>query len=224
MQYLRAYEYVFENPKWLKNVLLCTVCAIIPVVGMIVLMGYLCDVFDALRRREATGYPDFDFGRFGEYLTRGVWVFLVAFVVSLASLPVMGVGMLILFLTMAAAAQALPIVVACGIAFGALFFFVIAILLNAVVEPIVIRAILLRGFTEAFSWKFIADFAKRMFWQIILVQLFLMVSAIAWMIFGLLLLCVGVYFVMPVVMYAQFHLHYQLYEEYLRRGGMEARA
>jgi len=224
MQYLRAYEYIFEHPNWLKNVLLCTVCGIIPVVGMIVLMGYLCEVFDALRRPESPAYPDFDFGRFVEYLTRGVWLFLATLVVSLAFMPVMGVGMAMFFLATAAATQAHPILTAVGVVFTIFFFFAISILLNVIMEPIIIRAILLRGFTEAFSWKFIVDFVKRMFWQIILVQLFLMVSSIAWMMFGFLLFCVGIYFVTPVVMYAQFHLHYQLYEEYLRRGGMEARA
>src|SRR5437868_1264645 len=55
MRYLDSYRFVFRNPNWVTNVLLCSVCGLIPIIGLIVLMGYCFDVIDYLlgsRHRE----------------------------------------------------------------------------------------------------------------------------------------------------------------------------
>src|SRR5690348_1752019 len=115
MRYWQSYRFVFNHPNWSSNLLLASVCLLIPVVGQIVLIGYLFEVIDVLLRRQPatssgtvdeTGeealdaqvmdalpadddlivspYPEFNFSRFSEYLMRGVWPFLVQFIVGMA--------------------------------------------------------------------------------------------------------------------------------------------
>ena len=113
MRYWQSYRFVFNNPNWLTNLALGAVCAIIPIIGPIVFIGYCFDVIDALlrrRQRERGGtlqapadpmgegvlevlpveedydfesYPNFHFNRFADYLMRGIWPFLVQLIVGL---------------------------------------------------------------------------------------------------------------------------------------------
>jgi hypothetical protein len=113
MRYLQSYRFLFTSPNWLTNLLLASVCSLIPVIGPIVLIGYLFEVIDVLLRRraverlretsrsteafgervmdalpadddeEADAYPDFSFSRFGDYLVRGVWPFLARLIVGM---------------------------------------------------------------------------------------------------------------------------------------------
>src|SRR5208283_1842191 len=83
MHYLDAFRVPFQSPKWVQNILLMAVCILIPVVGQIVLMGYMFVVIEALHEGRKRPYPDLDFGRFVPYLTRGAWPFLVNLVVTL---------------------------------------------------------------------------------------------------------------------------------------------
>ena len=82
MQYMRAYNVFFEHPRWGMTLLSATACIFIPVVGPIVLIGYLIEVMEQALRTPERRYPAFDWGRFSEYLSRGVWPFLVQLVVG----------------------------------------------------------------------------------------------------------------------------------------------
>ena len=219
MQYMRAYKYVFESPKWLQNILLGTVCMLIPIVGPIVLMGYLCEVMESMVRDETRVYSDFDFSRFGDYLKRGVWVFLVSLVVGLVSMPLSILCYVLIILSVLLFKVHVILGILAVILAIALFICMI-VCLWIVTEPIVIRAALLQDFAPAFSWSYIRDFCRRMAGQVLLAHLFLMVSSIVLMIGGMMLFCVGMYLAIPLAMYAQFHLHFQLHQEYVRRGGM----
>src|SRR5262245_61603936 len=101
IEYMRAYNYIFENPTWMTTVLclgVCCIAAIIPGVGILLnllFLGYQFEVIDSLMRTQGRQYPTFDFGRFGDYLGRGVWPFLVNIIASLVLLPVLYIGMFI---------------------------------------------------------------------------------------------------------------------------------
>jgi hypothetical protein len=66
---------------------------------------------------------------------------------------------------------------------------------------------------------FVRDFLSRVWKELLLSLLFLIVTAPLLMLAGLLAFCVGVYAAAVVLMFAQLHFHYQLYELYLQRGG-----
>ncbi len=72
MRYLHSYHFLLMQPRWAANLLLLSICLLIPAVGFIVLLGYAFDLLESLHRRGDTGYPSFDFNRFSAYLARGL--------------------------------------------------------------------------------------------------------------------------------------------------------
>ncbi len=202
------------------NLLCGSVCLLIPIIGQIVLIGYLGEVVEILHRRGSDHRPEFDFNRLVEYMIRGVWVFLVTLVISLIFMPVIlvviGIPLLaipIFELEEAGVLLAILVAVAGGM--------VVSLLLNVVLIPFYLRAALLQEFAGAFALGFIIDFAKRTWFELMLVTLFIVVTAIPLALVGYALCFVGVYPAMVLLMIAQWHLMYQLYELYLQRGGME---
>src|SRR5436190_21917671 len=103
MEYGQIVSYVFQNPNWLINLLMMGVCQLIPIVGPLVLVGYQFEVVEALHRDPRRTYPDFDFGRFVDYLVRGLWPFLVGLVASVVIAPIM---MIFVMFTIAASVGA----------------------------------------------------------------------------------------------------------------------
>lgn len=218
MEYMRAYKFAFDSEKWWQNLLLGAVCALIPVVGQIVLLGYFCRVMDSLRHDEAQAFPNFDFGEFGEYLKRGVWPFLVMLVVMAVCLPVFWACMLVPMFGAALLGEhawvAGPLVV-----LAILAYFVAIVALSLVMVPLFIRACICRDFAVSFSWTFIKDFLRLAWKELVLSLLFVYVSGTVVAFAGMLLCCVGLYPAAVLIQYAQFHLYTQLYKLYLERGG-----
>ena len=79
MDYIASISDFFKSPKWMMNLLLGGVCVLIPIVGPIVVLGWLITGFWARRDENFETFPDFDFSHFGKYLERGLWPFLVTF-------------------------------------------------------------------------------------------------------------------------------------------------
>ena len=89
MNYAASVSDFFKSPKWMMNLLLGGVCVLIPIVGPMVVLGWLITGFWARQDENFETFPDFDFSHFGKYLERGLWPFLVAFVASMAMSIVM---------------------------------------------------------------------------------------------------------------------------------------
>jgi Protein of unknown function (DUF4013) len=83
MNYFGGINYVMANPNWFMNSLLLLVCAIIPIIGPIILQGYTFETVELMQRTGQRRYWDFNFNRFGEYLSRGVAPFLIQLVFGL---------------------------------------------------------------------------------------------------------------------------------------------
>ena len=66
----------------MMNLLLGGVCGLIPIIGPMVVFGWLITGFWARQDENFETFPDFDFSHFGKYLERGLWPILVAFVVT----------------------------------------------------------------------------------------------------------------------------------------------
>jgi|SRR5579872_5439312 len=90
MQYSLAFRYILDRTGGLVNLLLIVVCEFIPIVGPIVLLGYKAEVAVALiHDPDMQRHPKFDFDRFVEYLTRGLWPFLIALGLTLPFIPIL---------------------------------------------------------------------------------------------------------------------------------------
>ena len=223
MRYFDAYRFAFESPKWGIQLLIATVCQFVPIVGPMVLLGYLYSVVEAKHRHGANQFPDFNFDRLGAYLSRGAWTFLAQLVSTLPAFILFIPVFIAIFVSTAVVGQSgsrnppgfvIPLVIV-----GFLVFAIVMFAVQFLSIPIVLKAGLSQDFAAAFSLQYIRDFLSRVWKEQILAMLFLMVTAPFVALAGLLLLIVGIYPAATVIGFAQVHLHYQLYELYLQRGG-----
>ena len=57
MRYWRAYLFPFDSPRWLANLGFLSLCilstAVIPVIGQLLVSGYLCVVIEAMHRQRS---------------------------------------------------------------------------------------------------------------------------------------------------------------------------
>jgi hypothetical protein len=230
MKYLEAYQFPFRSPKWLQNLLCLLVAALVPIAGMMVILGYQFDIIEALHLRgKQDNYPDFDVNRLMKYLLRGAWPFLVQLIVGLPIALVGVIPVLVcyfgLMISMTPAGGSgnspwTPVWVVLLIA-SYLFFLFLQVVIMVVSIPLMLRAGLMQDFGAAFNWAFIRDFLRRMWVPTFLAELFLIFSALVLQAVGMLVFCLGWLFVVPLVQFAQAYLLWELYEEYLRRGGSE---
>jgi hypothetical protein len=236
MNYFESYQFLFRSPKWVANLLVCAIAPIVPIAGNMVVIGYHFEIIEALHLRGREKYPDFDFNRLLKYLVRGAWPFLVQLVVGLILMLVPIALLLIcyfgLLISIAAAApqkgggspagsSSAPIVWALLLSASWLFLMLVSVLSQIVLVPMTLRAGLMQDFGAGFSWPFVRDFMGRTWGKTLLAGLFLVVTATPLMILGLLLCILPAYLAGAWVSLAEAYLHFELYEEYLKRGGME---
>lgn len=227
MQYMRSYQYIFESPNWMMNVLLVTVAVLIPVVGPMVVFGYQFQIIDALLLRSPT-YPDFDFNRFTDLLKRGIWPFLAAMIAQVILMPLMMILYFGFFMCFGVAGAAMGdsneglglLCMAVSFVIFMLAIILLSVVFGLVLMPMMLGAGIGQELGPAFNFTFIKDFVARMWKEMILSSLFLSATAMVLMLIGSLLFCIGMYPAMAVMMLANAHLLYQLYNLYLARGGM----
>lgn len=222
IDYFAAYSYYFAQSNWFLSLLLVTLCQMIPIVGPIAVLGYEFEVILAKHRGASRAYPEFDFGRFPDYLSRGVWPFLAQLVVMLGLVPIVLVGVfgsLAMVGFLAAPANPAPMVIVAALPALLLLFLALMIAMSLVMTPLALRAGLTRDFGQAFNLDFIKDFTRRVGWETVLTTGFLIISGPIVMLAGMLICFVGVYFASTLVILAYTHFKWQLYELYLARGG-----
>lgn len=222
MNYIESITDFFKSPKWMMNLLFGGICMVIPVVGPLILMGWLITGFWARHDENMETFPDFDFGNFSKYLERGLWPFLVTLAASFA------MGVLLVFII------AIPSIIV-GLMLGDNGGFIASILnllifsiqmvlilgMHVVLTPLLIRASILQDFVPAFDLAFVRKFISLTWLEIILSGLFMTMAAFVLGGIGLIALCVGVYFASALITFGWAHLGKQLYKLYLSRGGEE---
>jgi len=220
MNYMRGFQYIREREKWVTNVLLGAVCLLIPIIGQIVFVGYLFDVIEALHKDpEHKNYPDFDFNRFTEFLSRGIWPWLAEFLFGLIiSIPLTIVGIVIMVASMAAA-KGEP----WGILIGYGFMFLVVIPLSILLSVAIWGPEFHAGMTRQFQFSQMIEFGKGFFRllkkEMIITALVLVGCYILAMIVTVVTCYLGAFIVGPALMYAKYHWLFQMYELYLERGG-----
>ncbi len=80
MQFGKAFSYVFEDKDWFKKLAIMGLISLIPILGQIVLVGWMIDIIKKVIRHEPVTLPDLDFG--GQ-LSRGFSGFVVGLVYAL---------------------------------------------------------------------------------------------------------------------------------------------
>ncbi|MDX1943811.1 MAG: DUF4013 domain-containing protein [Pirellulaceae bacterium] len=226
LEYLRAYNYIFENPNWAMNLVWSFVCQlvtqIIPIVPAMVFVGYQFESVEMLVANGGRRYPDFDTNRIGEYLSRGVWPVLAMFIVYLICMPFLGIGMMASIFGLAAAAGGTqddtlgPLIFFGGASLTMLFLMLAMAAISVLTIPMMLRAGLKQEFGAAFEFGWVRGFIGKMWLESLLSQVFVAMSA-----FGLMLITCGLALLVlgPLLPFVQMHFFYQLYSIYLARGG-----
>ena len=206
--------------------MLGAVCSLIPVIGPMVLLGWLLGGFwgrDGYRPKE---FPPFDFGRFSDYLMRGLWPFLVALVASVLFVPLIWLACFVpmFFISMigghgrhgSEAEGLFALVLVLGM-FAVIA--VLSVLMMLVVKPLMIRAELLQDFGKSFDFRWSLRFLKLTWLECVLAAAFIWVASVVLSIIGMAAFCVGIYFISGPVYFAMVHLDRQIYQLFLARGG-----
>lgn len=232
LQYLHSYSFFFESGNWPLNWLLATVCSIIPIIGPIVIAGYQFEIIEALHRdRQRLGrYPDFDFGRFGDYLSRGVWKFLVGMLMQMVLMPVYCVLYLVgLFSIIVGGAAFSPDPNNTGPAMGIAaaivvpsclgILLLIFMALRMLTMPVVLKASLSGEAGALFDVRFLGDFLSRTWREMLLEMVWMFVTTPVLVICGYAMCIVGFYPALALTQMADAQTNWQLYEIYLAKGG-----
>ena len=227
MNYTASVADFFKSPKWMMNLLLGGVCVLIPIVGPMVVLGWLITGFWARQNENFETFPDFDFSHFGKYLERGLWPFLVAFVVGMAfSIMMVPLAWVLMIPAMLVGGLSTGNEVNTSSCLGflamvpiMLFFAVMIFAMMLVLVPLKIRASLAQDFVKAFDVGFVKRFLTLTWKEIVLSSLFLMITGTLFVCLGMVVFCVGMYFAIVLVYFSWTHLHKQLYTLYLSRGG-----
>jgi len=90
MDFGKAFSFVFEDEDWLKKIGVGGLLALIPIVGIFVVIGWGLEITKRVIKGEAEVLPEWD--DFGGYLTKGFLVFLIAFIYTLPILIIQGCG------------------------------------------------------------------------------------------------------------------------------------
>jgi len=193
---------------------------IIPIVGPILVMGYALICFQSWREQREP-YPEFDFTYFGDYLRAGAWPFLVTFVWGLILVPIIWLLIAIIFVPVVAISgetgeKGILII---GVGVGIAVVSVIQLLFMAFLTPAIIKSGLEQNFSSGFHFEFIKDFLKRVGWETLATGIVLFFSSLIAAVLGWVALCLGIFFAMAWQAFFTWHMHFQLYEKYLERGG-----
>jgi uncharacterized protein DUF4013 len=227
LEYFRAYQQALQSPNWFVNLLWGMLAyfssGVIPIVGPMVWTGYLYECLEVLATTRGRTFPDFDVNRFGEYLTRGLWPFLVQLVIWLAlwaTWIVVYVGLfIVLAIAGAAGEQYAPLVMAVGFPLLVLALATVVVLPLVLLAPLMLRAGLSQDLSATFQLSWCADFLRRVGMEIAASTLFLLITGSILTVLGCTLLGVGTYLAFAWITMASTHLSWQLYELYLARGG-----
>jgi hypothetical protein len=223
MNYAASVSDFFKSPKWIMNLVLGGVCILIPVIGPMVVLGWLITGFWARQDERFETFPEFDFAYFAKYLERGLWPFLVVLVVSFVMVPLIWVlmipTMLIGGLASGNESSASGCFAAIAMILLVLVFAVIASALLLVLVPLTIRATLTQDFAKSFDVGFVKRFLALTWKEIVLSSLFVMATGTLFVCLGAIVFCIGIYFATVLVYFSWTHLNKQLYMLYLSRGG-----
>lgn len=236
LQYLHSYTYAFEGGDAFLNLALISVCMLIPIVGPIVLGGYQYEIVAALHRWPKQTHPEFEFSRFGDYLSRGIWKFLADMIMWMIATPVylvvfyggmfaiFGIGMLFGG-NQPGGDPSLAIGIAATIVVPLALFVLLALMvgLRLVINPLVLKASLSGEAADLFDISFMTDFVRRTWRESLLELTWMFVTYPIVILVGYMLCLIGVLPAAALWMMADAHTNWQLYEIYLARGGRPIR-
>jgi len=225
MNYPAAITDFFKSPKWVMNLLLAGLCCIIPIVGVMVVTGWLITGFWCREDERFETFPDFDFKFFGRNLERGVWPVLAFLILMIVIVPIIWIASIVVILILGGMSHH-------GSSFVSIVvFFLVSILSSLVLAfaslfytPFYLRAARLQDFAAAFKFDYAKKFISSVSQEILMAALTMFVSMVGMSVLSMIpcVSCLALIlypFVIAFWVFVYFHLINQLYKLFLTRGG-----
>lgn len=228
MDYFGGIKLIQSNPNWLTNAFMSGLCGLIPIVGQIVLMGYAYETAELLHRTNGKIYWDFNFNRFGDYLTRGLGPFLIGLVFGILQFFLnfgIQIGTTLLLAALAGQQQqqggptAMDGMAVAAILLSNLFSFGAQILLSFIYYPLQIRGGLANEVGQSFQFNFAFDFAGKLWMEIVLVALVSTLLGMGVVALAIVTCCIGLIPAIGFMSLMNGWFGFQLYRKYLSKGG-----
>ena len=195
-----------------------------------VLAGYLIEVAEVASKNGQDTYPTFDLGQIGHYLRRGMGAVIVQLILYMPVLFLVALGLVVAGLTLSYRQPAVMdfpvpganrddsffISASTGLAGGIL---ALTLILSMAVVPLTLYVGLRQELSLSAASEFVPDFIRRVGKELVLAEIFVMITGLCVLIVGLAACCIGVLPAAAWVGFAQHHLMGQLYALYLERGG-----
>ncbi len=224
ISYMGAWTYLTEGENWTSTWLLLSLVALLPYIGQIVVQGYMFNSFEGVLRGYRTHLPEYRFDRFGEDLKRGIWPWLVAFVIGAGMQVIIQPVSHVSVLAIVAVGQNMDEETA--VLFLA-FFIPLVILVTlalslgvaCILTPMYLRAGLAQTFKDGFNFRWSKQFVSLVWFELIMARLFLGVSGLLAMLIGIGFCFFGFIFTITFILVASMYLDMQLYRLFLLRGG-----
>jgi hypothetical protein len=223
MRYQRAYQHIFEGPNWPTNLLWTSGCALVPLLGWTVLIGYAVEVLESVRRGGREAQPNFEPLRLQAYLARGLWP---ATVQLLAVLPVivLTVGCFVLINYLLGDPKHSTFTVRTVASVFAPCLVLLVLLLTMFLLPLTIYTGLGGSGQVSDAWRFMQSFMRFVGRELFLAQVFLVLTGLCLLVIGAMACLIGLPPALALTTLAQYHLMAQLYDLYLQRGGLPVTA
>lgn len=221
MNFVAAIADFFKTSRWFLNLLGCVVCLLIPVAGLMAVLGWINTGLWARRDQGAgAAFPAFSFSNFSENVSRGAVPVAAWLVASVLLLPLAVIIFYIVptagSLMFSAGGFMEDVVVVLMYVLGVAVWLAFFILMS----PVMLRAAMTQEFGSAFNASFARRFLLATLGELFLVALFMAGLAVATTVLGWLPPYVTPLVIAPVSLFAWQHLLKQLYHLYLRRGGL----
>src|SRR6476620_874281 len=161
MNYQASLSDFFKPPKWLMNLLLAGLSGLIPLIGPIIIKGWLITGFWGRDDERPETFPEFDFNHFGKYLERGLWPFLVTLVASLGLsmlLAIFIVPMIMVMTLVSAGSHDNSCIGALMALFMFFFYLIVAVVIVFILTPLTLRASMTQDFGQSFDVTFVKRF------------------------------------------------------------------
>ena len=193
----------------------------IPMVGGVLLMGWMAETHRRLALRIGPAVPKFKFADFGNYLMSGLPPFAVQMAVTfVAMIPLTFVAGAGVAFAVVATPKSEPNPILLAVTFGivGLVCVVVAFLVSGLTMSMMTRGELTGSIKEAFNLRDTWTYMKRNFWALLGHHMLLGLLALPLMLLGVLAFFVGIYIVAVALQFASLHLRWQIYERDVARG------
>jgi hypothetical protein len=225
---IEAFTWLFENPKWVNHSVIAAVILNfplfpLPILGQIVVMGYLFGCLEDELRQPRFGYADFDFKKFGLYLKRGIFPWLINLCITSVGVAIVlfiFVPMLISGVTLINTRDQLWMMLGgFVIGLGYMIYIAALVVVSLLPVPLMLRVGVTQNVREAFEIRWAMSFFRKLLPELFLTVFVISLTTLPLMLMGFVACVVGAWFVAAWLYFVGFRILIQLYELFLARGG-----